>query len=485
MNSKEQTTYDLVSKALGDWHKSEKLGQNLLARWRLVDVYLQNNPHLADSSTSRAQALKFIIRQAVDELFLPAGASPPEHLELDQRRYEKEWRAYAILSLQFFKGKGYQDVMSLIGLMGGNYYDVRRPAIQMLADHLSNAEKGLREEFKYKFPGGVMSATDPYYVYREQDRKVAVKCQQLRQIVTLIGSGQMGKTSMMLRGLARLEQSFSKAQIVIVEFQKLQPTQLTSLGELLYQIGLQIVEQLDLDFEAFNQMWSNGRYLTPHYRLDKVFVELFLPAVQEAFVLVFDDVDVLYERPYKTDFFTMVRNWYNNGALKPVWKKLFIFLLLSTEPYLLTDNQSQSPFNVGEKLYLSDLTLSQVSELNKKYHTPFTSQELENLQTLLNGHPYLTRLALYEGASKQKCWADVETAVLSFHPPFREHLDHQLSLIHENQALRQRLKQIIKARKSKEDDLTSRLLKAGLITRANGRFECRCLLYQKFFEKFL
>lgn len=225
--------------------------------------------------------------------------------------------------------------------------------------------------------------------------------------------------------------------------------------------------------------------LAAQHRMEKVFEEMIFPAVDEALILAFDEVDILHKRPYKSQFFTMIRNWYNNGALKERWRTLFLFLVISTEPYLLTNNLDQSPFNVSEKFYLSDFNLEQIIQLNQKYQNPFTEEALKKQHLLLNGHPYLSRIAFYEGAASQKGWSEIEKIALDFAPPFREHLHHLLLMLQKDDTLKERVKQILHKRQIEEDDLTIRLLKAGIVKRHGSTFHCRCELYQKFFDKYL
>src|SRR5262249_40658899 len=112
-------------------------------------------------------------------------------------------------------------------------------------------------------------------------------------------------------------------------------------------------------------------------------------------VLSIDEADRLLKTPYHDNFFGLVRFWHNNRAMNELWDNLDILMVISTEPHLLISDISQSPFNVGTKIVLDDLTIPQIAELNQRYHAPLADDQVPALADLLGGHPYLTSRALY------------------------------------------------------------------------------------------
>src|SRR5207253_7811505 len=92
-------------------------------------------------------------------------------------------------------------------------------------------------------------------------------------------------------------------------------------------------------------------------------------------VLILDEVDRLFDRSYRGDFFAAVRGWHNNRATDEAWDNLHLVLGHATDPALWIGNLNESPFNVGYCLCLEDFTHEQVADLNKRYGSPLHSPE--------------------------------------------------------------------------------------------------------------
>jgi hypothetical protein len=120
-----------------------------------------------------------------------------------------------------------------------------------------------------------------------------------------------------------------------------------------------------------------------------------LPAVSVPLVIALDEADRVLGQPYQADFFSMLRVWHNNRSmfLTPQWERLDLAMAISTEPYLLIEEGDRSPFNVGRILEVTPFTPAQCQELNTKYPGVLSTAQAEQLENLLGGHPYLTRLA--------------------------------------------------------------------------------------------
>jgi hypothetical protein len=217
-------------------------------------------------------------------------------------------------------------------------------------------------------------------------------------------------------------------------------------------------------------------------KLTKLIERHILPAVSEPILLAMDEIDLLQHTPYHTDFFGLIRSWHNRRASNPIWNGLTTIMAISTEPYLLIDNLNQSPFNVGQVLNIKDFDESQVADLNQRYGTPVSGGELPRMMELLNGHPYLTRVALYTMVVDKLMWDGLESIALSDQGPFYQHLQLQYRLIVQNQGLKETLKEIIHSYRCSDETTCFRLIKAGLVTKLdNDSYDCRCGLYRRYF----
>jgi AAA-like domain len=202
-------------------------------------------------------------------------------------------------------------------------------------------------------------------------------------------------------------------------------------------------------------------------------------------VLAMDEVERLFDTEFRSDFFGMLRSWHNQRATTPIWKRLDLALVTSTEPYQLIDNLNQSPFNVGQVIELEDFTPAQVADLNRRHGYPFNPREERQLINLLNGHPYLVRLALYLVGSHRLSIAELFANAISDNGPFSNHLRNHLFRLHDKRELVQGMLQVIRQNICEDERVFFRLRGAGLVRREGRAVFPRCQLYADFFREYL
>ena len=232
------------------------------------------------------------------------------------------------------------------------------------------------------------------------------------------------------------------------------------------------------------QAWSSQ--LPAQRKLIKLLERHVLVNNERPVLLAMDEIDRLQFTDFPVEFFGLMRSWHNRRATHPVWNKLSILMAISTEPYLLIDDLNQSPFNVGQVLHLKDFDAAQTAYLNNRYGAPVKPEELPRLTSLLNGHPYLTRVALYTMAVDKMAWSDLEKMAISDQGPFHQHLQLQYRLLLRDERLKDTFREIIRTNSCTDEGAGFRLMKAGLVTRSDSRgYECRCDLYRRYFAEVL
>jgi hypothetical protein len=170
------------------------------------------------------------------------------------------------------------------------------------------------------------------------------------------------------------------------------------------------------------------------------------------------------------------------GADEDEWKKLSIVLVISTEPHLFIRDKHPSPFNIGLRLNLRDFNEAEVRDLNQRYGTPVQEDDLPKLMKLINGHPYLTRKALYTMAVRKLTWADLARLATADNSPFADHLNHQFNLLSNNPDLKKVLNQVLHSKRRLTEQALSPLLRAGLVKKIGQAYMLRCELYRLYFE---
>ncbi len=202
-------------------------------------------------------------------------------------------------------------------------------------------------------------------------------------------------------------------------------------------------------------------------------------------LLVLDEVNRLLSTSFHTEFFGLLRSWHNLRAWNTTWQQFTLLMAISTEPYLLINDMQQSPFNVGLMLYLTDFTLEQVATLNERYGRPLEPPGVSSLYTLLNGQPYLTRLALYSLANHALDFATLDRISAEEQGPFISHLRYLHQLVESEVALKAAMQEILSRQSCRDEVVRHRLQKAGLVQQNGTAVLPRCELYGRYFSRHL
>ncbi|MBI1878332.1 MAG: AAA-like domain-containing protein [Chloroflexi bacterium] len=327
-------------------------------------------------------------------------------------------------------------------------------------------------------PGGAVKLRDTLYVEREADGQLKRELTKWGSTTTIRASRQMGKTSLLMRGLHQARQEGTK--VISLDFQGFGHDQLASPDVFLHELAKLICHELRLDDTEVDKLWQ-GSLGAPN-KLTFFLEDYVLPRFEGPLIMAMDEADYLLLRtPFYQDFFGLVRSWHNRRS-REAWEKFNLVLVISTEPYLLIDDVSQSPFNVGLKLELADFSEAQVHDLNRRHGSPVAEPHLPPFMTLLNGHPYLTRKALYTLVTERVTWPDLLQVAASEQGPFGDHLRRHQWGLRDKPQLREALAQVIRSNRCSDELALFRLLRAGLIKGSGDVYTCRCDLYRLYFK---
>ncbi len=350
------------------------------------------------------------------------------------------------------------------------------PAASALRPPLPSAPLELDETLE-----GAMDTQSAFYVVRPADATVMRAVSQKQgATVTIKGARQMGKSSLLMRGLAAALEAGKR--VAYLSFQEFDTPTLSNPDLFFQRFCTALSDQLELanQVETYWQkpMGSSqrcGLYMSGHV----------LRGLEAPLVLGLDEVETLFETPFGTDFFGMLRSWHNNRALPttPVWKKLSIVLVTSTEPFLFIKNLTQSPFNVGQTVELDDFTAEQVAELNRRHGSPLEPRQEQELFALLGGHPYLVRKALYLVASGSLRMADLSSQAAEDRGPFGDHLRHLLFRLGSQPQLKVGLREVLQRNACPDEGVFIRLRGAGLVRQEGTSVLPRCELYRRYFRE--
>jgi len=302
-------------------------------------------------------------------------------------------------------------------------------------------------------------------------------------IVLIKGARQMGKTSLLARGLKYARDKGKK--VIACDLQKNQGN-LANLESLYLGLCEAIANRLDLSVSP-RESWKP--ILSPGDNLERYLRREVLGKTDGHLVLAIDEIDLLTDRPYTSEVFGQFRSWHNERAVDPdgPWKRLTLAIVYATEAHLLITDQNQSPFNVGTKVELQDFDREQVNELNQRYGCPLRNEsDLKRFFALFSGQPYLNRRGFYDLTHEGKSLDEIEAHADADDGPYGDHLKRILFKLAGNEGLRDVLRGLLQGRPIPDAMTFYRLRSAGLVAGPSAKeAQFRCAIYRKFLARHL
>jgi class 3 adenylate cyclase len=333
-------------------------------------------------------------------------------------------------------------------------------------------------------PGGAMPLDSIYYVERATDDECHHSIEQGVSFVLLEGARQMGKTSLLSRGLQKAREQ--GARVACIDLQAFSASDLASSEAFFITLGTALASQLDLDTfpeDVWRPKSGANENFTRYLRREV------LGKVSGRLVWGLDEFDRLFSTSFCSEVCGLFRSWHNARASDPAgpWKNLTQILCYATEAHLLIPDLNQSPFNVGVRIRLRDFSAAEIQCLNRIYGGVLQNEaELFQLQALLGGQPYLVRRGMNEMASRSLSVADLAAIADQDEGPFSDHLKRFLVLISRTPDVLDAVRAALAGRPLGSEATFNRIRAAGLMSgtrAADGRF--RCNLYQTYLRRHL
>jgi len=332
--------------------------------------------------------------------------------------------------------------------------------------------------------GGAVSLDSKYYVVRLIDEEFQAAIARRDSIVLVKGARQMGKTSLLARGLQRAREA--GATIIRTDFQKLSLAHLASVEKLYLVLVESLARQLGLDALTPNA-WNPRS--DPTLNFESYLAHEVLGKIPTHVVWGLDEVDRLFTCAFGSEVFGLFRSWHNDRALDPSgpWARLTLAIAYATEAHLFISDLNQSPFNVGTRLVLEDFNLNHVADLNSRYGSPLrNADELRRYYQRVGGHPYLVRRGLHEMVSHGLDIAAFEAQADHDEGIFGDHLRRIVVLLARDNELTKVVQGVLRGQPCPNSETFYRLRSAGLMTGDSPRdVRLRCQLYASYLTKHL
>ncbi len=343
---------------------------------------------------------------------------------------------------------------------------------------------GVSPTVKLEAVGGAVPLDSQFYIERSSDVEFLSAIARHDSIVLLKGARQMGKTSLMARGLQQARRSGDR--VILTDLQKLNSGHLESVESLFRALAESIADQLDLDTDI-DEFWNSKR--GPSVNFERFLRREVLAKISSRLVWGMDEVDRLFSSSFGSEVFGLFRSWHNERSLDPSgpWEKLTMVIAYATEAHMFITDINQSPFNVGTRISLEDFSPIEFATLNERYGSPLVnSAEVADCFRLLGGQPYLTRRALNEMASRKDGFRSFEAQACRDEGPFGDHLKRLLFSLAQDPALLQTVRGALQGDGAARTEDFYRLRSAGVMAGEFAReMKPRCQLYRIYLSRHL
>ncbi|MDQ3010682.1 MAG: AAA-like domain-containing protein [Acidobacteriota bacterium] len=330
--------------------------------------------------------------------------------------------------------------------------------------------------------GGAVPLDSQFYIVRPTDEEFRTAIARRDSIVLVKGARQVGKTSLLARGLQQARAAGAK--IVLTDLQKLNTGDLVSANTFFFAMADLIGDQLELEVLP-EEVWNDRR--SPSINFERFMRREVLGKINAPLVWGLDEVDRLFTTTFGSEVFGLFRSWHNERSLDPEgpWQRMTMAIAYATEAHLFITDMNQSPFNVGTRLALDDFNFDQVAELNARYGSPLADNaETARYFRLVGGHPYLVRCGLQEMVTHHRDLPKLETIADHEDGPFGDHLRRIAASLEQDAELCEIVRGILQGKPCPTQESFYRLRSAGLVTGDSAReARPRCQLYANYLGK--
>ena len=268
-----------------------------------------------------------------------------------------------------------------------------------------------------ELPGGSVKIGSKFYIPRLPDESLCYQAiAKPGALIRIKAPPKMGKTSLMMR---IIDYAASLGYYTVtLDFHEIDSEIFYSLKRLLQWVCASVGLELQLP-ERVDEYWKE--IFGSKTSCNLYFEKYLLAEISQPIVLVFDKLDYLKaSQGVANDFFALLRAWYEKGKNIDVWKKLRLVMIYCEEVVSLNNNQS--PFNVGVPIQLSAFDSQQLRELVRRHGFDGNDSEINQLMSKLGGHPYLSHLALYELAKRDRTLEEFLQLNLKEIAPYKDYL---------------------------------------------------------------
>jgi hypothetical protein len=340
----------------------------------------------------------------------------------------------------------------------------------------------LNQELAPCYPSGSLPLDSPMYLERSPiEELVYAEIRKPGALVRIKSPSEMGKTSLLLRALDYANRL--GYYTISLNLQQVDSVTLSDLNQFLRWLCANIARQLQRK-PMLDEYWDED--LGSKISCTLYFQDYLLESVNAPLILALDEVNQIFEHlQVAKDFLPLLRSWYEEAKRLPIWQKLRLLVVHSTEIYVPLE-LNQSPFNVGLPIQLDSFSQEEVRQLAERYGLDWVNgEEARKLMVMVGGHPALVHLALYHLSRREITLSQLLETAPTATGIYAHHLQRHWATLHKQPELAQALDTVLNATEPVALDpiLTHKLSSMGLIKLSGDRAIAGCELYRRFFTK--
>jgi transcriptional regulator with XRE-family HTH domain len=332
-----------------------------------------------------------------------------------------------------------------------------------------------------RYPNGAVPLGSPFYLERGSlAEQVEQEIGKPGTLVRIKAPREMGKTSLLLRIL-----DYANRQgccTISLNLEQVDQAILSDLNQFLRWLCANAARQLQLK-PRLDGYWDED--LGSKISCTSYFQDYLLESIAAPLVLALDEVNQIFEHPQVAkDFLPLLRSWYEEAKTLPIWQKLRLIVVHSTEIYVPLQ-LNQSPFNVGLPIQLNTFSKEEVQQLAQCYGLDWEDgEEARQLMDMVGGHPALVHTALYHLSRGEVTLAQLLETASTSTGIYDHHLQRHWVTLQEQPELVQALDRVMSATAPipLAPILAYKLSSLGLIERSGDKAIPSCELYRRYFK---
>lgn len=331
------------------------------------------------------------------------------------------------------------------------------------------------------------AAYDPLWYIPRRDAEL-LSMNKLREVgspVTLQAPEGYGKSWMVQHLLSRIAQqdtaSGQRTEVIRFNLRKDASPPPPTLDELLMGLLRAALEQLGI--ERIDAVMARAAKAPgdAKRKFRRAFEQHALSRPVQRTLLLIEEADHLHGAPIETDFFTVLRAMAEDRT--PAYQHLRMLVTIGAEAGFLETTDHSAFFGLSTPIVLDGFSLTQLRAEALLYGLDHDEAGLRELHRLTSGHPFYSRVAMYEATCGEKSLVQVLDSTDHYGGLFTSSLQRLRSYV-EREGLRPTLGAILQApRSSVPPDHYLKLYRKGLVVETKpGEYRLRCPLFETYFR---